>query len=128
MLRRQLWLIVTVAALLGAEAPLCILACVEDNPTADIAAHQTEAPCHGSASNSPPSGSPDAREDCACKFEYEALVASSSDPTAESSGAGMAFIPQSVLPDRIGSVLRGVAIGYDLPRPDILLMKSTLII
>jgi hypothetical protein len=124
MLRRQIWLIASVGALIGLQAPLCALACQATQPAS---VSQDAPPCHEPDPDSAPAGAPSSHADCGCQFVSQALL----------SRAGEATFPPlqitarpPVWPD-IRPGLRGepqVARTPDLPAPDILLLKSTLLI
>lgn len=126
-MKRHIWLIAIVAALFVLQAPLCALACNEsaetDSPTT------SEPPCHENPSDSSPIGESNAHEDCACAFAPETVVSQPID-FAQTMPV-VIFVSRAVRLELIDSS-RGQdpmdARDADLPPPDILLLKSTLII
>lgn len=124
MLRRQIWFIASVGALIGLQAPLCALACLATQPAP---VSQDAPPCHEPSPDSAPAEAPSSHADCGCEFASQALV----------SRAGEATFPPVQITARprvwreARPELRGepqVARTTDLPAPDILLLKSTLLI
>ena len=116
------------AALFVLQAPLCALACFE-NTDADPSA-VTERSCHDEPSDSSPSGESNSHADCGCNFVSQALVSQASDYDSTSSSSEIVASPE----ERSGLTFstgvrasRGIQ-NADLPPPDILLLKSTLII
>ena len=111
------------AALFVLQAPLCALACLD---TAD--AKPPAAAGHACHEESPDPSPADAPEDCGCAITADALVF---QPSVSTTTWVQAFMFPSV-----GCELAtfhsdwGTSVAYeiDLPPPDILLLKSTLII
>ena len=124
--RRHIWLMATVAALFGLQASLCALACLDDPQPESTTAHHAEEPCHEHGSSSPVDRS--SHEDRGCEFGYEALVPS---PPVSVSAPVLAFVPSTPRWQPTHSSVRWappVPKDADLPPPDILLLKSTLLI
>ena len=143
MAKRPIWLIATVLALFGLQVPLCALACMQGSDTESIATHQPEPSCHQQSSrqqsgheqsrherndDSSPSEAPCSQAECGCEFAYEALLPSVDSISNHSS---FAFLLLGTPGQPLDSSVRrasGVPTGTDLPPPDILLLKSTLLI
>jgi hypothetical protein len=133
MAKRPIWLIATGLALFGLQVPLCALACMQGSDAESVTAQQAELPCHAQNSHeqsrdASPSKAPCSEEDCGCDFAYEALL-----PIADgfSSHGSLVLVPLGT-PGQVfdSSVRRASAVptSSDLPPPDILLLKSTLLI
>jgi hypothetical protein len=126
---RRVWLIATVTALFGLQAPLCALACIENSvDSAPIATQHDDRPCHQESSDSSEPGAP-AHEDCGCELAYEALPPNQTDAT--SSALGLMFVAPSALSQPPAAYLHlshWLPAATNLPPPDILLLKSTLIL
>jgi hypothetical protein len=129
--KRRGSLIATVVALFGLQAPLCALACLESPDAERVAAHQTEHPCHEQAeqpADSSTSGAPSTHEDCGCDLSYQALVS-----RADLSSSAVSLVlhrPDAQRLSTASQVHETLAVSRlpDLPPPDILLLKSILII
>ena len=120
----------TAAALLTLQAPLCALACLDTTETASAtASNGGMPPCHDEGSDRAPADSPRSHEDCGCELASEALVV---DSNAYSTVAATAsIVAPSVFSPVVSPPIRWVPSipnNTDLPPPDILLRKSTLII
>jgi len=139
------------AILFGIEAPLCSLACVDaGDPQRVTLTHQTssqtspdtssqfpsdsgqghrpQAPCHDTPSGSGPSNSPASHQDCGCDFAVEGLL---SDSPIEAANFVMGLLPSSGFADFRAAEDREAlkaTFASDIPPPDILLLKSTLLI
>ena len=127
-LGRRIQLLATVAALSGLLAPPCALACLVSLDVDPSAAELAESPCHGQDSDAMPSEVPSSHEDCGCEFTYEVLLPGS----AASSSVGTLVVifesaPWQPLAANTHWTLT-VPKDSDLPSPDILLLKSTLLI
>ena len=146
--KRRNWLIAIFAALFVLQAPLCVLACLtnatQDESTAE-ALHASPPPCHEQAPHtqtphtqaphtqaptSAPDKPADTHNDCGCEDSFTAVLASSDKtfPNVQTSQV----IATKALEDPVGAVFRST-IDFrlseaDLPPPDILLLKSTLLI
>jgi hypothetical protein len=127
---RRVLLIATTAILFGLQAPLCALACIDSSADASPAsvADASEHPCHEESSDSPQPGAP-SHEDCGCELAYEAVL-----PGAQDTGSTTptwALAPPS-MHSRVADIPRYVPLLVtkltDLPPPDFLLLKSTLLI
>ena len=124
-MKRHTWLIATVVALFGLQAPICALACLQ-GPTADLTEASSTPPCHERGPESPPSQAPDADRNC-CAFASGATVFDASVPVVI---APLAVTPRIALwrPASQAAVVHVDTMRASLPPPDILLLKSTLII
>lgn len=125
---RSAWLILSVAALFGLQGPLCALACVEQaaTPTAMAAEH---APCHGDQPTPPADpGSTDHE----CKCDHFQLVLSNADAhkvvDLVKAPALELAIATIHTPTYAPSVTALSERHRRLPPPDILLLKSSLLI
>lgn len=143
LVKRRFWLILTMAILFGIEAPLCAFACVEagapqlathdSEPVSEATphldpTHQRSAPCHGSKPDSAPADVPESHQDCGCDFTVEGLLSDSSS-TATISVIGWTS-PDGLI-DFIAADNREAwkaSFESDIPPPDLLLLKSTLLI
>ena len=148
MAKRPIWPIATGLALFGLQMPLCALACMQGSDAESVAAQQAEPPCHAQnshaqnshaqtshaqksdeqSSDASPPKAPCSEEDCGCAFAYEALL-----PIADGiSSHGSLVVVLLGTPGQVfdSSVRRPSAVPTrsDLPPPDILLLKSTLLI
>ena len=146
--KRRNWLIAILAALFVLQAPLCVLACLtnaaQDESTAE-ALHASPPPCHEQAPHtqtphtqaphtqaptSAPDKPADTHNDCGCEDSFTAVLASSDKtfPNVQTSQV----IATKALEDPFCAVLRSTIdvrlSETDLPPPDILLLKSTLLI
>lgn len=129
MLRRRIWLAGIAAAVFVLQGPLCAFACVE-NPEVEsgVADHQQH-PCHEEAPSSSPADAPRSHEGCGCE-----LVTAVPLPNLElsQSAPALAFVPPSTSSEGFARVVvqwaRSAPERTDLPPPDILLLKSTLLI
>jgi len=116
------------AALFVVQAPLCALACFE-NAEADSSTG-TERSCHDEQSDSSPSGESNSHADCGCNFVTQALVSQPTNYNSTSSSIEIVASPaqRSELTFSSRVPESQIAQNADLPPPDILLLKSTLII
>jgi hypothetical protein len=128
MAKRSIWLIATVVTLFGLQVPLCVLACMQGSDAESIAAHPAEPPCHEQSSDSSPSEAPSTQQECGCEYAYEALLPSVDSIANHGSSL---FLLQGTPGQPLDSRVRwacGGPTSTDLPPPDILLLKSTLLI
>ncbi|MDJ0788092.1 MAG: hypothetical protein QNK05_14880 [Myxococcota bacterium] len=116
--------IVSLAALLGLTAPLCLAACAEAAPKA----HASAPPCHGDVPASPVEDAPDSHR---CDCDSLRFVLGKID-TSES---GVAFEVAAGVWTPLPMPGHGIRFGTprsfgteDLPPPDILLLKQTLLL
>ena len=136
--KRRNWLIATLAALFVLQAPLCVLACLtnaaQDESTAETL-HASPPPCHEQAPRtqtptSAPDKPADTHNDCGCEHSFTAVLASADKTFANVQTSQV--IATKALEDPVGAVLRSTIdvrlSEADLPPPDILLLKSTLLI
>ena len=136
--KRRNWLIAILAALFVLQAPLCVLACLtnatQDESTAE-ALHASPPPCHEQAPHTQtptpaPNKPADTHNDCGCEDSFTAVLASA-DKTFTNVQTSQ-VIATKALEDPVGAVLRSTIdvrlSEADLPPPDILLLKSTLLI
>ena len=136
--KRRNWLIAILAALFVLQAPLCVLACLtnaaQDESTAETL-HASPPPCHEQAPHTQtptpaPNKPADTHNDCGCEDSFTAVLASA-DKTFTNVQTSQ-VIATKALEDPVGAVLRSTIdvrlSEADLPPPDILLLKSTLLI
>ena len=127
-MRQRSWLVAAVAALFALQTPLCALGCL-DFPSPTVAhTSQADPPCHSDTSHPTPPESPDSHDDCGCQLEPDAVVSSGDAPI---SVVGLAQPTGEAFPGRLPSRTRfafSVPGEGDLPPPDILLLKATLLI
>jgi hypothetical protein len=139
------------AILFGIEAPLCALACVDagdpqratltyqtssqtspdttsESSSASGQGHRPQAACHDTPSGSAPSNTPESHPDCGCDFVVEGLL---SDSPIEAANFVMGLPSSSAFVDFLAAEDREASkstFASDIPPPDILLLKSTLLI
>lgn len=133
-LRRRIWLIATVTAFFVLQAPLCALACFESldvtGASADAAPISASPSCHDEQSpDSSASGEPSSPLDCGCDFALQVVISHASDLDITQAPV-FAISPRSqkLVFAAAVSELPAVFYGSDLPPPDILLLKSTLLL
>jgi hypothetical protein len=127
LLGRHVWRVASVAALVGLQAPLCVLACGEGQVAQAAVAERSQAPCH--EEGPAPDDAPISDGACGCETAREAFLplseASWSVPTlvvfAATHGA-------RVPPISATRWKAAVPEASDLPPPDLLLLKATLLI
>lgn len=128
-MKRRTWLIATVTALFVLQVPLCALACFDMAGTGPTAT--ADQPCHEGNPDSSPASESNSHDDCGCKLAPEALVSQLSESNTTTTSSVGIFLSAKQLTELTNSP-RGytprVKQGTDLPPPDILLLKSTLII
>ena len=132
MVKRRNWLIAILAALFVLQTPLCVMACLPGATADDSAAttHHTVPPCHEQAPPSAPAEPSDAHEDCGCGDSYTAVLASAG-LTFSNAESAATLLPTTLEVPRnavFGRTTRARPGEVDLPPPDILLLKSTLLI
>ena len=128
MLRPRIWLMATVAAIFALQAPLCALACLDSSVAAGAAAQEAEHPCHEQSRGSTPADTPTSHEGSGCDLGCEALLVGSDTP---SNLPTLAVVTPTASAEAFYSGLisaPAVPKEADLPPPDILLLKSTLLI
>ena len=135
--KRRIWLMATVLALFVLTEPLCALACLpgsEPPPMAGMAAaDHADSHCQNQApapSHRTPSDPTRSHEDCGCEDAYAAVPASPPDG-ASNGGAAAIVVPSQrseTFATRAGWLPPAPLEATDLPPPDILLRKSTLIL
>jgi hypothetical protein len=120
-----------VTALFVLQAPLCALACFSpaDGSRRAESSPRTAHSCHEGPSESSPAGESGSHEECGCQLELEALVSHAVDWDA-ASVADFVFSRRPVVELAASNRSRCLTVArrIDLPPPDILLIKSTLII
>jgi len=127
-MRRTRWLLAIVAAFFVLQAPLCALACFESFGT--DSSETAERSCHDERSGSSPARESSSHDDCGCNFDSQPLVSQPTYSNTTTSSIEIIGAP-SLRSERIDSSRvreSQVAQNADLPPPDILLLKSTLII
>lgn len=117
----------TVAALFVLQAPLCALACLPESGTAIMAESAGGAPpCHEPA-EAPEKSEP--HDDCGCADSSAALLPLSAKEAAAAHFVVAPSMAALALPHRvIRRTPHTLLTETDLPPPDILLRKSTLLI
>lgn len=130
LMKQCVWITASLAALFGLQGSLCAVACL-GSASAEVASRQAadELPCHAAATGSMPAPSqPDSDPGCDCEASVVALT-EDAEATTTNLAAG------SLPPRGVRMLaLHGVSTGLHpdpaarLPAPDILLLKSTLII
>ena len=121
-MRRHAWLTVSAIALFGLPGPLCALACLEAAQIPAVAAHSSEMPCHEEGGSKQPS---DAEQDCDCESAAAPVLLAFDAPAQL--GDVVLRIP-SFRSARTAALLRFAPRTQPVPPPDILLLKSTLLL
>jgi hypothetical protein len=131
LVKRRNWLIATATALFVLQGPFCAIACLPSfAPDAQVAETHHESSCHGQAPSSKPSEPADSHDDCGCENSYTAILASP-DQTFSSVQELVVLPPHFLGAPREAVVSRTTKIWpseTDLPPPNVLLLKSTLLI
>lgn len=132
-MKQRSWLIAIVAAVFVLQAPLCVFACIPGSTSnAEMADGQPSPSCHEPApsSSETPDDPAESHDDCSCDASYRAILASPEQ--SYSNVQTVVALPPRVLDTRrVGHVTRASIVWpseTDLPPPDILLLKSTLLI
>lgn len=127
--RRRIGLMAGAAILLTLHAPLCALACLDTPAASEIAAHDAESPCHAEPPEPSPADDPGSHADCeGCGLARAALLPGSDTGTLL---PHVALAPRGASQPAIrasASFAPAVSETTDLPPPDILLRKSTLLL
>lgn len=130
--KRRNGLIATLAALFVLQVPLCALACLPNAASAEptTEAHHDSAPCHEQAGASAPAEPVDAHDDCGCGDSYTAVLGNVDQTfsNVQSSPVIQTKALDEPLDVVFSRTLRVRLSEADLPPPDILLLKSTLLI
>ena len=136
-MKRRAWHMATATAtaFFMLYAPLCALACLTSADSVDSvnvsSATQSNPPCHAPAPSSSPAEPAGTPETCDCEEPGGAALLSNTQNTF-SNAASVAVVgphaPPSILAPPSARVSRGHPEATDLPPPDILLLKSTLLI
>lgn len=116
------------AALFVLHVPFCALACLDEAPEASPAAIEHGGhPCHETAPDPSPADAPPSHADCDCERTATALT---SQPVQVATILAHGFSAPTPVPyARPSRVHRTAAVRHtDLPPPDILLRKSTLLL
>ena len=131
-MRRRNWLIATATALFVLQAPLCALACLPVTGSQDTAsAEHGDGPCHEQAPDSTSDEPTNSHEDCGCEAAYTALVKSPDQSPLNATSYSAALLTTRIEgPLRAGAhwVAPAQQKEEDLPPPDVLLLKTTLLI
>jgi hypothetical protein len=126
-MKRRIWLIATVAALFGLQVPLCALACLTSPSSESVAADNSGLPpCHKHSPDSTPAEAPNSDTNC-CNFAFDAIVVDAGSILNIAFHAEFSRTQAWQLAPST-SLAYAVSTSADLPPPDILLLKSTLII
>lgn len=127
-MKRHNWLIAVVTALFVLQTPLCALACSETaaDPTIDVS-------CHEEGTRSSPAGESNSHADCGCDVSANGsanVLISQQIESQTTAPVGFSV----VLATRSNAIISSrrqdqrIAALADLPPPDILLRKSTLLL
>ncbi len=130
MMKRRVWITASLAALFGLQGSLCALACLE-SASPELASQQPAAamPCHGTPADPIPTPAlPDSEAGCSCDASVVALnEEAGAIPTNVWAGDLLQAAPPVVALRAVSTSLQPEA-AEQLPAPDILLLKSTLLI
>ena len=132
-MKRRAVLVLSFAALFGLTGPLCVFACIEGSSGEPVAAspqHSGEAPpCHGSAPVSSPEA-PAGDHECGCDDLRVVLTKAESSKATGSLAVVVQAPLQFSFPVRpaVPAPARHWKRQAGLPPPDVLLLKSTLLI
>jgi hypothetical protein len=129
------WLLAAVAVLFGLQLPLCAAACrhgaeASHARMATAAAHAGEPatpPCHGAPAEPAPGADPDPHAECACSHAPAAVVAEC-ERSARAQALPAAAIDVATAPPALPVRTLAPAPHTDLPPPDLLLRKATLLL
>jgi hypothetical protein len=130
---RHALLVVSFAALFGLRAPLCVFACVQEVPSAPVASSAPDSaappPCHGSADDAVPEA-PATGHECDCASFQIVLTQAASSKFGVSLAAvvpvpRLAWLPLPAAPLALSPAWTK---PQDLPPPNVLLLKSTLLV
>jgi hypothetical protein len=125
--KRHVRLITLVTALFVTQVPFCALACFQPSEVSSSAVQESS--CHEKSSNSSPAGESNSHDDCGCDFAIQALLSQPIDSNTTTPVDFLVSGRQQLAPtDSSSSRAPQVKQDTDLPPPDILLLKSTLII
>jgi len=130
--KRRNRLIATLTALFVFQTPLCVLACLPNAAPDEASAEARHgSSCHQEASSPRTSSEPrDAHGDCGCCDSYAAVL-TSADQTFSNLQSSPVFPPTTLEVPLNAVFTRTTKVRLceaDLPPPDILLLKSTLLI
>ena len=125
-MKRRIWLIATLAALFGLGAPFCALACLQSPAADSVVAGGAMHPCHENDPDPSPPEAPGSDSDC-CEFAYDAIFFDAGTPSSITTPFAT---HRTASWQPVSSVLlaQAVSVATSLPPPDILLLKSTLLI
>ena len=119
---RQAWLTVSALALFGLSGPLCALACLADTQVLAPAAQSSEMPCH---EQGPPEPG-DSERDCDCVSASAPALLAFEAPVRM--GCLVVPLPSLRAAARTHAPEPSVPRAERIPPPDILLLKSTLLV
>ncbi len=130
-MKRRNRLIATLAALFVLQAPLCVVACLPgESPETSTAEARQASPCHETSPSSDSNQPADSHEECGCEDSLTVVLSSADQSFSNVQNA--AVVPPKGLDARLIEVLSSAIqvqpSETDLPPPDILLSKSTLLI
>ena len=129
MLRRSIWRIATVAALFALQGPWCDLACLAGSGVSLATDHDSEPSCHQEAPASPPAQAPAPHEGCGCELAGPEVPLPASSTAWGSLSLAVMTTGGLASPTPLPRVrVSSVPVAGDLPPPDILLLKSSLLI
>ena len=119
------------AAFFGLSAPLCAAACLALADPATAATHEAEPACHEAPASEPtgaPAPVPAGTAGSCCEFADQATAPMAEASWAASAAGVVAQTPSWQAPAVRHAWSTPVSVVNDLPPPDILLLKSTLIV
>jgi len=130
LVRQQKWLAAIATAFFLLQAPFCALACLRSSPTAPMdAAEHGDSPCHEEAPSPARSAPTNSHDDCGCADSYTALAQSVSQTPPDVTNLVHLAPGFSLRSNHASSPwVRRSQPRDDLPPPDVLLLKSTLLI
>jgi len=129
---RRVLIVFSLVALFGLRAPLCLLACLETGAAGPVAAielpAEEAAPCHGAGA--PPASEDEPRSDheCGCDGFQLALTKLDSSKLGSLGAEAPAPLRVAFLAPAIEIPPARLLRRHALPPPDILLLKSTLLL
>jgi len=122
--------IALLAALFGVQAPVCTLFCAEGSGAAHAAEPETPPPCHGARAPADPADPADSHTDCeGCDEGVQAVVLSEAQVAAPSPVVALVSLPlgfESAFNRRRPTP--SPKTPSQLPPPDIILLKSSLLL
>ena len=129
-MKRHAWLVLSVAALFLVKAPLCTVACAEASSEPRVAQHAQNAheamPCHGASPAVPDEPS---RADHECDCDLVRVAKPNNAPPTAASWAAPALVEfHFAQPSHQAVSWFFASRQHSIPPPDVLLLKSSLLI